>query len=184
MKNFFRRIQRLIEQVLRYRIPDTPRPERPEPEPDVPETPEPPAPVAGDIPTPTVWHNQDISGWPVTANLSVRIDQRDIHMVYDKAATWPAGRTPARDGGEMVGNAWVFVNLDGTWHAETWEWMRKGQQAKWRTSLTGPGHLNSRALRDWEPQSGEEIGIMVSTFVRGAERTVNERSNVVMVRWP
>jgi hypothetical protein len=36
----------------------------------------------------------------------------------------------------------------------------------------------------WEPKSGETYGFMVSTLARGQERTVNERSNVVLVKWP
>lgn len=83
-----------------------------------------------DIPSNTVWLNQNITNWKKTATLNARVDSSTIHLNYDKSTSWPAGKTLARDGGEMVGNAWVFVNLNGVWNAETWEWMRKGQQGK------------------------------------------------------
>lgn len=137
-----------------------------------------------DIPAGTVWLEQNIESWPITTNLEAEVTNNHIIMRYDKSSTWPAGNTRARDGGPLVGNAWVIANVDGTWYAETWEWMRQGQQMKARTSLTGPGHLRSRMLRDWEPASGETIYIMVSTFVRGPERTSNERSAAIPVVWP
>lgn len=59
----------------------------------------------------------------------------------------------------------------------------KRPAGKTKTSLYGPGHLNSRQLGNWVPKTGEKIGFMVSTFVRGSERTINERSNISWIEW-
>ncbi len=104
-------------------------------------------------------------------------------MNYDRASTWPAGSYRA-SGDPIVGNAWVFVNLGGTWHAATWEWLRPGQTEKSTRAVAGD-HIKRGPLKDWTPRSGETYGFMVSTQARlGYRSPINERSNVSMVVWP
>ncbi len=84
-----------------------------------------------------------------------------------------------------MGNAWVFAQIDGAWYATTWEWLRPGQTSKTTNPLQGgKGYIQHEPVRSWRPQSGELIGLMVSTPARTAERTINERSNVSLVVWP
>lgn len=132
-----------------------------------------------------VWLDADVSGWSRTATLNASVSGGAIRLNYDKANVWPTARTRASDGGPLVGNCWVFVRVNGTWHAATFDWMRTGQTSKAVDSVRGTGgHIPHSPLSTWTPQSGETYGFMVTTPARSAERTINERSNVSMVTWP
>lgn len=136
-----------------------------------------------DEPSDIKWHGVDASKWPVTTQLSVSLDARNIHLRYDKASSWPIARTRATNGGPLVGNAWVLIPRDGVWHAHTFEWMRRGQQSKARGSVRGTGgHIQSRDFSDWTPVPGETYRFMVSTPARG-ERGIDERSDIVGITW-
>ena len=127
------------------------------------------------------WLYGDVSGWARTAHLSdVRIGNGSITLYYDKATVWPA-----HDFGDMVLNAnpWVFALRDGKWCAATWEWLREGQITKGSAAVAGD-HIKRREFNGWKPKSGEQLGFMVSGLIRGAERNVSERSNIIMVTWP
>ncbi len=131
-----------------------------------------------------VWLDPDISSWPRTASLNAFIANGVLKLQNDKVDTWP-GSIEARGGGAINGVAWVFVNVNGTWHAATWEWLRKGQHEKLVQWVKGTeGHIHHPPLSTWVPRSGETYGFMVSTPARGGVRTINERSNVSLVRWP
>ena len=127
-----------------------------------------------------VWLDKDISGWPETAAMSASVAGDGMHMPYDKATVWP-GTNAA--GARVNANAWVFVNLEGTWYAATWEYLRVGQTSKSAATVTA-SHINHPPLNSWRPHSGEEIGIMVSGLVRGGSSNISERSNVSMLIWP
>ncbi len=132
-----------------------------------------------------VWLDTNVSGWSRTATLNASVGGGMINLPYDKARVWPTTRTRASDGGPLNGNCWVFVQVNGTWHAATFDWMRTGQTAKSAASVRGTGgHIPRAPLNTWTPRSGETYGFMVSTPARTADRTINERSNVSMVTWP
>ena len=83
------------------------------------------------------------------------------------------------------GNPWVFAQIDGRWYAATYEWLRPGQECKGISARTIGAHIKVPPLSRWTPQSGETIGLMVSTPARfGPQGPRHERSNVVRVRWP
>jgi len=138
------------------------------------------------IPLPgVVWLDTDISGWSQTAVLHAGVSGGTLRLSYDKASVWPTTATRASDGGPLNGNCWVIVNLDGTWYAATFDWMRTGQTSKSTAAVRGTdGHIRQSPLNSWTPRSGETYGFMVSTPARTGERTVNQRSNVSMVQWP
>lgn len=132
-----------------------------------------------------VWLSANISGWAQTATLQASVSGGTLRLNYDKAREWPTARTRASDGGPLNGNCWIFVNVNGVWHASTFDWMRSGQTSKPVNSVRGTGgHIPRAPLNTFTPRSGETYGFMVSTPARGAERTINERSNVSMVVWP
>ena len=151
---------------------------RPSPPPEQPpgEQPEPPS---DEFPAGLTWLHPDVSGWPVTASLSVSVGNQ-IKLDYDKASVWP-GRQEA--GTNVNANPWVIAQVDGKWYAGTWEWMRTGQTVK--NNVIRGDHVKRAPLSgDWKPQSGERVGIFVSGLIRGSTRNVSERSNVVWVVWP
>ena len=99
-------------------------------------------------------------------------------------ARWP--RADFSTSGVIVdSNAWVFANINGTWYAATWEWFIPGEVCKNLGALDFQTHVGGVSpLNTWTPRSGELIGLMVSTPARHGNGPVNERSNVVLVRWP
>ena len=125
----------------------------------------------------------DAGSWPITAKLDASVDSRYVHLRYDKANVWPVGQTKASDGGPLVGNCWVIVKINGTWHAGPFDWMRPGQQLKEKHAVAGGTHLPYRPFAGWTPTPGETYGFMTSTFARGPERTLNERSNITEATW-
>lgn len=131
-----------------------------------------------------VWLDANVSSWNQTATLNAGLSGGTIRLDYDKASVWPNAKTKASNGESLVGNCWVFVNLDGTWYAATWDWMRPGQTSKSKSAVRGTGgHIRQAPLNTWTPRAGETYGFMVSTPARSSERTINERSNVTMVTW-
>ena len=134
-----------------------------------------------EFPEGMVWLHPSVENWEVTAKLkSVSFNGRYIVLDYDKANTWPA-----HDFGDMQLNAnpWVIVNRDGKYYAATWEWMRKGQTSKFASAVNGD-HIKRRELNDWAPEPGEELQFFLSGLIRGPQRNVSERSNVVKIKWP
>lgn len=127
--------------------------------------------------------HSDVSSWSVTSTVTnVSVSRGSICIEHTKSGRWPVLDN-------LEGNPWVFAQINGRWHAWTWEWLRPGQTCKsspdtgdWTTSL-GP-HGERDPANSWRPQSGELVGFMVSTHGRDGRRTSNERSNIVMVRWP
>jgi hypothetical protein len=131
-----------------------------------------------------VWLDMDISGWPITTSLNPHVSGGVLWLENDKENVWPDG-VEARGGGGCNANAWIFVKVDGTWYAATWEYLRRGghhKQAAWLKG--GDGHISSPPLSTWYPRSGETYGHMVSTLARGGYRTIDERSNVALHTWP
>ncbi len=138
----------------------------------------PSSPVAGDAidPGSIRYLNANVSGWPVTSSLRVSINRSTVSMSYDKSRSWPAV-------GGLNANPWIIVNLNGQWTAATFEWFRQGQTSK-PTSVVEGGHIKKAPLNNFRPVSGETYGWMVTSLARDSKRTVNERTNIVLARWP
>ena len=129
------------------------------------------------------WLDTDVTLWPQTSLITnVSIGGPPIRIEHTMAGQWPQIQV----GGEVIeGNPWVFANIDGNWHAATYKWLRPGKTSKnISASSIGP-HTKRSPLSDWQPRSGEIVGLMVSTPARFGERSaLAERSNVVLVKWP
>jgi len=169
----------------------TPEPApQPAPKPPVIEpTPAPKQPVVEPTPGPVppinlntvTWLHSNVSSWKVTSTLkSVRITASHIVLDYDKTNVWP-GKTHV--GANVNANPWIFVYRNNRWYAATFEWMRVGQTAKGINSVNGD-HIKKSPLHDFKPIAGETYGFMVSGLARDATRNVQERTNIVMVKWP
>jgi len=124
----------------------------------------------------------NISSWPASSTItSVSITGSQVCVRHTKAGKWPVA---VLSGVAVEGNPWVVVNRDGRWYAGTYEWLRPGQICKGITAANIGGHIKQAPLANWRPRSGEQIGFIVSTLARDANRTSNQRTNVVLVRWP
>lgn len=126
-----------------------------------------------------VWKGKNVSAWPVTTTLRASVGGGSVTLSYGKSRVWPEV-----DG--VCANAWAIVNIDGTWYAGTFEYLRRGQTDKPSYTLDGShgDHFKASPLSSWRPQSGEVFGLMVSGLCRGGLSNVEERSNICMVRWP
>ena len=127
------------------------------------------------------WRHHNVSSYPITTDLTVSFDRHRIRLDYD--AQWPVFHLNGETA--VVANAWVFVQRGDRWVAATWEYLRPGQKKKDKEYVEG-GHTKIKDLpRDWRPERGEVLGFMVSTLARHhIEKRVQERSNIVLVRWP
>lgn len=132
-----------------------------------------------EIDTPVKYLHFDVSGWPVTAEMTAAISGGKIVCNYNKAKVWPESEG-------VNANTWVFAKVGGQWYAATYEWYRFGQISKPVGVLDGSmgDHIKRSPLSSWRPRSGERIGLMVSGLARTSSRNVKERSNIVMVTWP
>ena len=128
-----------------------------------------------------VWLHTDVSGWAETGSLrSVTVSGGVISLDYDKADVWPA-RNHA--GANVNANPWIFVDVGGTWHAATFEWLRRGQTSK-PVKVVAGDHIEQAPLKSFRPRSGETYGFMVSGLARDSARNVQERTQVLMYTWP
>ena len=135
------------------------------------------------------WLHTDVSGWPVTSNLSVSIENGIICLEYDKKNVWPTVEIPHTSGEyniEVVANPWVFLEYQGQWFAGTWEWLVVGGTCKNLSSVAGD-HIKQPAFvpLDWRPTSGQRLYFMVSGLARISSITnIQERTQIVEVIWP
>ena len=136
-------------------------------------------------------HAPDAAEWDVTSEIfDVTFDPPGTSRVgricfpHSKAGKW-------KRSGEGEGNVWVIAEVDGTWYAATWDYIRPGQVCKsangfdWASRRDGIfAHTQKAPLEGRVPRSGDRIGIMVSGFARTNQRTVLEKSNIFMTTWP
>ncbi|OGM99693.1 MAG: hypothetical protein A3B91_01475 [Candidatus Yanofskybacteria bacterium RIFCSPHIGHO2_02_FULL_41_29] len=128
-----------------------------------------------------------VSTWNRTANLNVGVNGKIITLNYDKANVWPSTTVPGVGPG-IVGSPWIFIYLNGQWHADAWEYLGQGQTVKDTSNLAGRslcGVLDG-SLDGYTLQQGEWYGFMVSGVPpnnMGGGTNIAERSNIVMLQW-
>ena len=134
------------------------------------------------------WLHTDVSGWPVTSNLSVSFRGGEICLDYDKSNVWPSVSIPHSSGNgtvDVVANPWVILNYNGQWYAGTWEWLAVGRICRNKNSVAGD-HIKRFAQipMDWRPTPGQTLYFMVSSLARTSTvANVQERTNIVEVVW-
>ena len=122
------------------------------------------------------WKNPriDVSGWPVTSMLEVKRDKNKLIFDHTKSQAWPFWISPNNN--QLNGNVWICYQKDDTWIAETWEWTGKSPFSK-------PEEKADRPDLDRDLVAGDKVCFFISGLIRGTERNVSERSNVVWVEW-
>jgi hypothetical protein len=131
----------------------------------------------------------NVGDWAVTSTVTdVTIEGDTICINHTKSGQWPLvsidGNSP-----NIEGNPMIVVKRDGQWYGAGFDWFGGG-----RTCKHMPRHeMGGDQIRVWPldgswpgPASGEEVGVLVSTpsSDRIPVRSVNERSNIVLVRFP
>lgn len=126
----------------------------------------------------TPYDAQNILAWSITADLhGLLVEPGKIRMEHDKHDVWPLEEV---FDGLVYGNCWVIAQ---GW-AATFDWFQRATYTKYLSGEDLAGHIKAGGLDEWAPALGEQVGIFVSTLARHGHRTINERSNVVVVRWP
>jgi hypothetical protein len=181
------------EETLRRPQPAAPSP-TPTPNPPAPPPPPPPPPPASpdqiDLNTVQIMLGPNVATWPQTSTVTstVAVDHQ-LCIYHTKLGQWPSTIFFDDPNTLVEGNQWIFANINGQWYAGAGDWYRPGQACKDVTPQTIAHDAfysdNMEPLRSWVPQPGEVFGLMASTPARAwpAMRTVDERSNVVLVRW-
>lgn len=118
---------------------------------------------------------QDISAWDETVKIS-NLKVANGKISWDE--TGARDSWGVKDG--LNGNAWIIQKgSDGSYSAQTWEYLRKGQTTK------STENIESKDVMDNPPKSGDRVGIMVAGITRDSKlKNVEERSNVQWITWP
>jgi len=140
------------------------------------------------------WVNgADISEYPRTATLGP-VTIRAPHNVCSESIKYPSNWPPMDNKpGLANANHIVLAKINGKWYGGCWEALfpntaqcRPMETMRDGTTNLGPfGQVEQDPFWQWRPVKGEQIGFMVTTWVRGgAPRGITGRSNVVMTTWP
>ncbi|MFP4356946.1 MAG: hypothetical protein ACLFSZ_00725 [Puniceicoccaceae bacterium] len=129
-----------------------------------------------------VWLQTDVSGWPVTSDLSeVSINGGQVCMTFDAGTRW-AGFL----GGTSYFNATpvVIVKMNGTYYASAFQWFRSGSNRHCKP-ISAIAPSSPPPISNWRPTTGETVGFMVTTPSRiGVPTRQFERTNIVWIEWP
>ena len=131
----------------------------------------------------------NISDWPATSTVNnISINGDTVCIDHTKAGQWPLVSIDDNPP-NIEANILIVVNVDGKWYGGGFDWLGEGRICK----SVDPSEYGRDQIRvppldgSWHgPRSGEEVGLLISTpsSNRIPVRSVNERTNIVLVRWP
>jgi len=129
-----------------------------------------------------------IRSMAVTASLSVNITGahpfggQNIIMDSSRKNSWPVGRG---DLNCCNANAWGIINVNGTWYAGTWEFLRRGQTTKSTLAFVGAKHFRHPPLNRFTPKVGEIYGFFVAGITRNnlGRLNIRERSEIALFKF-
>jgi hypothetical protein len=140
----------------------------------------------------------NVADWAQTSQVTnVFIGNGQICLEHTKLGQWPTTvffddpSTLVEGNWGFCGNGQFMNSGDGRnqWYCAAAVWYRPGQQCKGEdaNSLKDTWYQpNEEPMKSWTPRSGELFGIYATTPARfwPSMRTVDERTNVVLMRWP
>jgi hypothetical protein len=131
----------------------------------------------------------NISDWPPTSRVTnVSVAPPTVCIDHEKAGQWPLVSID-NNPPNIEANILIVVNVGGQWYGGGFDWLGQGRTCK----TVDPSEYGRDQIRvppldgSWHgPRSGEEVGLLISTpsSNRIPVRSVNERTNIVLVRWP
>lgn len=132
----------------------------------------------------------NIGEWPATGTVTSTVAKPgEVCIEHTRLNDWP-GTVFFEDPGTLTqGNQWMFAFVDGKWYGGGGRWYRPGQACKATNAddaFTGTFYMEgTEPLRSYVPRPGDLIGLMSTTPARfyPQMRTVDERTNVVVVPW-
>lgn len=129
------------------------------------------------------WHGPDIRSWPITSDLAKVSIGRNVSFPHSKAGQWPKKAPPSGDG-YVEANVWLIANVDGQWHASSFEWLRPGQTSKPAAVVNGAHAKASPLSGSWAPKAGDTLYFAVAGLSRGGYTSVQERTAFRKAVWP
>jgi hypothetical protein len=140
----------------------------------------------------------NIAGWAETSRVTaVRIGGGQICVEHTKLGVWPPVEffgdpgTFAEGNFGFCANTKYMANGDGRdqWYCAAAFWNRPAQSCKSETAetLRDTWYLpTEEPMHSWIPRAGELFGIYMTTPARfwPDMRTTDERTNVLLMRWP
>ena len=131
-----------------------------------------------------VWTDADASSFAETSFLEpVTVSGGLIRLEHSKRNSWPLTRRFSASQ-NVNASVWGFVQLNGIWHAGTWEFMRRGVTTRSVSAFGGAGHFRP-PIGTFRPTNGVVYGFMMSGAHRDGFQPINvrERTNVQLHRW-
>jgi len=145
-----------------------------------------------------VGSNARILNFPAVANITrLGLVPGSLHLEVDHQNTWPAVALAPGEDPVQAATLWVFLQIDGHWHATGAERLRPGQingddkpEDANVNNFIGVSWLFDAnrwgPMAGYVPKVGEHIGMMV---VAGSTRSddntpVQERSKIMVFEWP
>jgi hypothetical protein len=133
---------------------------------------------------------ENISGWPVTSRITDwSFDGNATVCIYHtKLGLWPLVSIDENPP-NLEAQIGVVAKIGGRWYGGPYDWMRPGSACKYEPPYNwGPDQIRVWPLdASWPgPRSGDEVGLYMSTpsSNRPPVRSVNERTNLMLVKWP
>jgi hypothetical protein len=133
---------------------------------------------------------ENISNWPVTSRITDwSFDGNATVCIYHtKLGLWPLVSIDENPP-NLEAQIGVVAKIGGRWYGGPYDWMRPGSACKYEPPYNwGPDQIRVWPLdASWPgPRSGDEVGLYMSTpsSNRPPVRSVNERTNIILVRWP
>lgn len=140
----------------------------------------------------------NVHSWAETSRITdVRISASQICVEHTRLGQWPPvpffddPGTTAEGNFGFCANTKYMANGDGRdqWYCAAAFWNRPGQACKGENAETlhETWYLpNEEPLRSWVPRPGEPFGIYITTPSRfwPNMKTTDERTNVVLMKWP
>jgi len=133
---------------------------------------------------------EEIAWWPVTSNVTEVVQYGDTICVnHTKAGQWPLTDVfQDGNGANIEGRILIVAEFNGRWYGGGFDWLKEGRTCKQMPAI----EYGRDQVRIWPmdaswpgPRPGDRVGFLVSTpsSDRIGNRTVNERSNIVVITY-
>ena len=135
---------------------------------------------------------KNIADWEETAKITdayFNPAAEQLCIFHTRLGLWPPALF-ANDGTLVEGNQWIFARINGKWIGGAADWYKPGQACKGvdAASIGRDAFYQTPAspAYSWQPVSGEIFAVMSTTPSRAwpSYKTYDERSNVVLIKWP
>jgi hypothetical protein len=130
----------------------------------------------------------NVSAWAVTSQVTdVQQSGDQVCLYHTKSGQWPLADVFGTGLG-IEGTFMIVARFDGRWYGAAFDWMPGGRACK-NLAAEEYGRDQVRVPpmdASWRgPQPGDRIGLLITTPAsnRIQARTVNERTNIVVITW-